>query len=208
MAPRVTPRGLSTRTLPYGSRSFSIHFDFIDHTLAVRASDGDTRTFPLVPQTVADFYRVLMATLTDIGRHRHHAAERPRRRVSGVASGQDMAGWDHGGSFSVDASVGIAADGRPALERMLRYCARPCWASERLTKADDSERLIYTFDKPRPDGSWQLTLTSLELLDRLARFIPPPRRHLHRYTAYLHRTPLCARRWRRKRGRRLQGRLR
>jgi hypothetical protein len=24
-------------------------------------------------------------------------------------------------------------------------------------------------------------LTPLELLDRLARFIPPPRRHLHRY---------------------------
>ena len=77
--------------------------------------------------------------------------------------------------------MGIAADDRPALERLLRYCARPCWASERLTQADDGERLIYTFDKPRPDGSWQLTLTPLELLDRLARFIPPPRRHLHRY---------------------------
>jgi len=77
--------------------------------------------------------------------------------------------------------VGIAADDRPALERLLRYCARPCWSSERLTKADDGERLIYTFDKPRPDGSWQLTLTPLELLDRLARFIPPPRRHMHRY---------------------------
>lgn len=43
------------------------------------------------------------------------------------------------------------------------------------------ERLVYSFDKPRPDGSWQLTLTPLELLDRLARFIPAPRRHLHRY---------------------------
>jgi len=92
-----------------------------------------------------------------------------------------MAGWDDGGGFSVDASVGIAADDRPALERLLRYCARPCWASERLTQADDVERLIYAFDKPRPDGSWQLTLTPIELLDRLARFIPPPRRHLHRY---------------------------
>ncbi|MBL0039900.1 MAG: transposase [Xanthomonadales bacterium] len=50
-----------------------------------------------------------------------------------------------------------------------------------MTQADDGERLIYLFDKPRPDGSWQVTLTPLELLDRLARFIPPPRRHLHRY---------------------------
>lgn len=63
VALHVTPRGLSTRTLPYGSRSFSIHFDFIDHTLTVRVSDGDTCTLPLVPQTGADFYRALMITL-------------------------------------------------------------------------------------------------------------------------------------------------
>lgn len=44
-----------------------------------------------------------------------------------------------------------------------------------------SERLIYAFDKPRPDEIWQVTLTQLELLDRLVRFISPPRRHLHRY---------------------------
>jgi len=29
-----------------------------------------------------------------------------------------MAGWDHGGGFSVDASVAIAADDRPTLERL------------------------------------------------------------------------------------------
>lgn len=47
--------------------------------------------------------------------------------------------------------------------------------------APDGERLIHTFDKPRPDGARQFTLTPLELLDRLARFIPPPRRHMPRY---------------------------
>ena len=45
----------------------------------------------------------------------------------------------------------------------------------------DGERLIYTLPKPALDGSGQLTLTPLELLDRLARFISAPRRHLHRY---------------------------
>jgi len=35
--------------------------------------------------------------------------------------------------------------------------------------------------KPGFDGLTQITLTPLELLDRLAKFIPPPRRHLHRY---------------------------
>ena len=63
IALHVTPRGLSTRTLPYGDRTFSIQFDFIDHQLAVFASDGETRTLPLRAQTVADFYREFMATL-------------------------------------------------------------------------------------------------------------------------------------------------
>jgi hypothetical protein len=62
-AMQVTPRGLSTRTLPHRDRSFSIQFDFIDHRLVIRASDGESRALPLRPQTVADFYREVMATL-------------------------------------------------------------------------------------------------------------------------------------------------
>lgn len=63
VAMRVTPRGLATRSLPHGARSFVIEFDFIDHQLAVRASDGETRTLALAPRSVADFYRELMAIL-------------------------------------------------------------------------------------------------------------------------------------------------
>src|SRR5436190_118615 len=44
---QVTARGLSTRTLPHGSRSFTIEFDFIDHQLVIRTSDGAVRTLPL-----------------------------------------------------------------------------------------------------------------------------------------------------------------
>lgn len=101
--------------------------------------------------------------------------------VLDAETAKDMAAWDRGGGFSADASVGIAADDRPALERLLRYCARPCRASERLAQAGDAECLIYPFGKPRMDGGRQITPTPLELLDRLARFIPAPRRHLHRY---------------------------
>ena len=63
IAMQVTPRGLSTRTLPYGDRTFSIQFDFIDHLLVIHASDDDSRALPLRPQTVADFYREVMETL-------------------------------------------------------------------------------------------------------------------------------------------------
>jgi len=63
IAMQVTPRGITTRTLPYGDRTFTLQFDFIDHQFAIRASDGETRTVPLVPQTVADFYRQVMAAL-------------------------------------------------------------------------------------------------------------------------------------------------
>jgi hypothetical protein len=67
IAMEMTPRGLSTRTLPHGARSFSIQFDFIDHELVIHASDDETRTLALRPQTVADFYRELMATLDEMG---------------------------------------------------------------------------------------------------------------------------------------------
>jgi hypothetical protein len=62
----VTARGLTTRTLPHGDRSFRMAFDFIDHQLVIETSDGDRRTLPLAPRTVADFYREVMATLGDM----------------------------------------------------------------------------------------------------------------------------------------------
>ena len=64
---QVTPRGLATRTLVHGTRSFTIEFDFVDHRLVIRASDGEERSLRLEPRTVADFYRATMALLADMG---------------------------------------------------------------------------------------------------------------------------------------------
>jgi hypothetical protein len=60
---KVTPRGLVTRMLPYGPRTFTIEFDFIDHQLAIRTSDGAAELLPLSPQSVADFYAQVMARM-------------------------------------------------------------------------------------------------------------------------------------------------
>src|SRR5216683_5702969 len=67
IALRLTPRGLSTRPLRHKNRSFTMEFDFIDHRLVIRASDGGERMVRLEPRTVADFYRAVMAVLREMG---------------------------------------------------------------------------------------------------------------------------------------------
>jgi len=62
----VTPRGLTTRTLPHGDRSFTIAFDFIEHQLVIQTADGDRQSLPLEPRSVAEFHRTVMATLTEM----------------------------------------------------------------------------------------------------------------------------------------------
>jgi len=55
----------------------------------------------------------------------------------------------------------------------LRYCARPAFALERPSQVD-ADRVLYRLPKPQPDGRTALSLTPLELLDRLAALILPP----------------------------------
>ena len=55
---------------------------------------------------------------------------------------------------------------------------------ERLEQLGE-DALIYRFDQPQPDGRTQLRLTPLQLIERLAALIPPPRLHRHRYHGVL-----------------------
>jgi hypothetical protein len=96
---------------------------------------------------------------------------------------REMLAWEHSG-FSLDAAVRVGAHDRAGLERLLRYCARPPFALERLERLDD-ERVVYRPPKPQRDGTTALTLTPLELIDQLAALIPLPRRHRHRYHGVL-----------------------
>ena len=63
----VTHRGLTTSPIPYGARYFQIDFDFVDHVLWIRTSDGHYRQLVLRPQSVAEFYLELFATLSELG---------------------------------------------------------------------------------------------------------------------------------------------
>ena len=103
---------------------------------------------------------------------------------------KDMLGYKHSG-FSVDAGVCIEAHDRAALERLLRYCARPPFSIERLRK--EGSKLVYRCAKQRSEPTSdkrgakadELHLTPLELIDRIAALVPPPRTHRHRYFGVL-----------------------
>ena len=103
---------------------------------------------------------------------------------------KEMLGYRHSG-FSLDAGVCIEAHDRAGLERLLRYCARPPFAMERLRKAGND--LVYRCTKQHSEPASdkrgakanELYLTPLELIDRIAALVPPPRTHRHPYFGVL-----------------------
>jgi hypothetical protein len=59
----VSACGLTTSRIAYGDRAFELWFDFIRHQLVLETTDGQTRTLPLAPRSVADFYKDCRAML-------------------------------------------------------------------------------------------------------------------------------------------------
>ena len=60
---QITPRGLTTGTIPFAGGAFSFDFDFIEHSLIMTLSDERRIKLPLAPRSVASFYREVMAVL-------------------------------------------------------------------------------------------------------------------------------------------------
>jgi hypothetical protein len=81
--------------------------------------------------------------------------------------------------FSLDAKVRIQAFDRDGLERLIRYCARPAFASENLRW--NGPWLTYRLPKPCHTGRISIQIDPIEFLDKIAALIPPPRRHRHHY---------------------------
>ena len=59
----VTPRGLTTSAIPYGTRSLQIDFDFVEHALVVRSDDRGPCVLPLQAESVAAFHSRLFHAL-------------------------------------------------------------------------------------------------------------------------------------------------
>ena len=63
----VSARGLGTSAIHVGGEVLEIEFDFVDHRLVLRTSNGPERGFALVPMSVAEFHRRVLAELAAAG---------------------------------------------------------------------------------------------------------------------------------------------
>lgn len=63
----VTPRGLTTSMIPYGRGAYDIEFDFCDHRLHIRSSNGTARALVLEAKSVAEFHAEVFEALGRLG---------------------------------------------------------------------------------------------------------------------------------------------
>jgi hypothetical protein len=59
----VSPRGLTTGSIPYEKGLFQIEMDFIAHELVITSSEGQIERIQLYPRSVASFHAALFQTL-------------------------------------------------------------------------------------------------------------------------------------------------
>jgi hypothetical protein len=83
----------------------------------------------------------------------------PRVSFPPTSLAADMLNWQESGGFSIDASVRIEGEDRAGVERLVRYCARPPLALERLhapsglaSLGSPEAKLIYRLPEPDLDG--------------------------------------------------------
>jgi len=187
-APRTAAMGAVSFLHRFGS-SLNPHFHY--HVCVVdglfEKVESDTNQDPAHPATRLRFHEATALTHELLERLQHTIRKRVLRHFArhGLLEpheAEDMLGWDHGGGFSLNGSVRIEATDREGLERLIRYCARPPFALERLHLVGGrSDQILYILPKPDPAGRTALRLSALEFLDRLAKILPPPRIHRHRY---------------------------
>jgi hypothetical protein len=63
----VTPRGLTTSSVPFAGGAFDTEFDLVAHRVLLRTADERERAIALYPRSVADFYQEYMSTMRSLG---------------------------------------------------------------------------------------------------------------------------------------------
>ena len=127
-APRDAQVGALSFLHRFGA-SLNAHFHF--HVVVLdgvfsHASDGEVRFHEaarLMPEHWDELQHVVQSRVLRYF-HRHDLLDE--------VDAHGMLSWQGSGGFSIDASVHIEGDDRAGVERLLRYCARPPFALERL----------------------------------------------------------------------------
>jgi hypothetical protein len=148
-----------------------------------RWAGEDVGTDPFVAQEPL-FAQAIAASLDGrvaLGPRAGQPVRRLRSAADVVTTGRRSARLE---GFSLHADVAGPAHRRDQRERLVRYLVRPPLALDRLTESS-SGPLLYQFRRPWRDGSTALRLDPLELLERLAALVPPPRRPLVAYHGIL-----------------------
>ena len=83
--------------------------------------------------------------------------------------------------FSLHANTQILAHDRKALQKLIRYTARPPIALERMTEREDG-KILYKLKNCYSDGTTHALFDPVELVEKVVALIPPARANLVRYS--------------------------
>ena len=84
----VSARGLTTSLMHSGGRGLEIEFDFVNHVLEIRMTNGDARQVWLEPRSVASFFADTMRALEQLDVHVNIAAT-PNEVVDAIPFADD-----------------------------------------------------------------------------------------------------------------------
>ncbi len=162
-APRDAQLGALSFLHRFGS-SLNVHFHFhlvvLDGVFS-RSADGEVRCHEAALLQSEHWHEVQHVVQRRVLRYfRTHG-------LLDEADAHGMLSWQGSGGFSIDASVRIEGEDRAGVERLLRYCARPPFALERLyapggivSLTSPQSKLVYRLPRPAPDGRTELVRPS------------------------------------------------
>jgi len=153
----------------------------IDRDADPDEADPLRRDEPLLAELYSTSVAGRVATGPRAGRRIVRVGGEPDSAKAAVKSGRCCAMVE---GFSVHAGVCVPSRDRLRLERLLRYASRGPISNERLSLLPDS-RLCYKLKRRWEDGTKAVIYEPMELMERLAALVPPPRFNIVRYYGVL-----------------------